>query len=96
MLKFSDFAENVQPMDGKKVKIIDLVDKPVIVLGFKIKNSSFVKGCGRYAAIQTDIGGEHFVSFTGSAILIEQLEKYGDRVPFSTIIRQIDRYYTFS
>jgi hypothetical protein len=96
MLKFSEFASDVKPMDGKKAKILDLLDKEITVIGFKIRNSSFNKGCGRYAALQTEYDGERFVSFTGSEVLIEQLEKYGDKIPFSTIIRQIDRFYTFS
>ena len=96
MLKFSDFANDVRPLDGKKIKIADMLDKPIVVIGFKIKNSNHIKGCGRYAAIQTDINGERFVSFTGSGIVIEQLEKYGEHIPFATVIRQIDKYFTFS
>ena len=46
--------------------------------------------------LQIDIGGEHRVVFTGSDVLIEQMEKYGECVPFSTEIKKIDRYYTFS
>lgn len=96
MLKFSDFAHDIKPLDGKKIKIADILDKQITVIGFKIKTSNFKKGCGRYAAIQTEIAGERFVSFTGSEILIEQLEKYGEHIPFTTEIKQIDKFYTFS
>jgi len=41
-------------------------------------------------------GGEKRVFFTGSDILIEQMEKYGSEIPFLTTIKKIDRYYTFT
>lgn len=31
-----------------------------------------------------------------SVILIEQIEKYKDEIPFLATIKQIDKYYTFS
>jgi len=36
------------------------------------------------------------VLFTGSDVLIEQMEKYGDQIPFAATIKKIDRYYTLS
>jgi len=96
MLKFSEFASEAKPLDGRKVKIAEILNKKIVVINFKIKTSNFTKGCWKYVAIQTEIEGERFVSFTGSGILIEQLEKYGEHVPFMTVIRQIDKYYTFS
>lgn len=39
--------------------------------------------------------GQHRVIFTGSDVLIEQMEKYGAEVPFATI-KKIYRYYTLS
>jgi hypothetical protein len=40
--------------------------------------------------------GKRKIIFTGSGILIEQLEKYADRLPFEAEIKQIDRFYSFA
>jgi len=96
MLKFSDFASDIQPLDGKKKKILEVIDKQIIVTNYKIKPSQYKKGSDLYVAIQADLNGERIIIFTGSLILIEQLEKYGDRIPFETKIKQIDKFFTFS
>jgi hypothetical protein len=36
------------------------------------------------------------VVFTGSSVLVEQMEKYGEKVPFIAVIKRVDRYYTMS
>lgn len=96
MLKFSEFASDVRPMDGIKIKISDLVNLPLVVTGYKIRNSQYKKGNDRYATIQIELNHEKRVVFTGSVVLIEQLEKYGDNIPFEATILLIDRFYTFS
>jgi len=95
MLKFSDFAEEVRPLDGKKVKIAEILNKKMVVINYKIKQSQYKKGSDRYATIQAEIDDERLVIFTGSLILIEQLEKYGDKMPFEAEIKQIDKFFTF-
>jgi hypothetical protein len=96
MLKFSEFASDVQPMDGVKIKMVDLINQPMVVTGYKIRNSQYKKGNDRYATIQIELNHEKRVVFTGSGVLIEQLEKYGEKIPFETTILLIDRFYTFS
>ena len=46
--------------------------------------------------MQIEHDGQHRVIFTGSDVLIEQMEKYEAEVPFATTIKKIDRYYTLS
>jgi len=36
------------------------------------------------------------VVFTGSDVLIEQMERYGEEIPFVATIKKVDRYYTLS
>jgi hypothetical protein len=36
------------------------------------------------------------VVFTGSDVLIGQVEKYADQIPFLTTIKKINRYYTMT
>jgi hypothetical protein len=33
------------------------------------------------------------VLFTGSDVLIEQMQKYGDQISFAATIKKIDRYF---
>lgn len=44
----------------------------------------------------TDENGEHKIFFTGSAVVMEQLEKYEEELPFQTTLKKIDKYLTLS
>jgi hypothetical protein len=97
MKKFSDFATEERPLDGVKVKLDDIIDKEIEIKNFKLANSNFSKNqSGKYATIQFVCEGELKVLFTGSDVLIDQLEKYKSEMPFLTIIKKINRYYTLS
>lgn len=94
--KFSDFAEESKPFDGDKKKIEDILNQEILVLDFKVKDSK-KKQDSLYATIQFKMGGgSKYIIFTGSIVLINQLEKYKENLPFYTIIKKIDRYYTFT
>lgn len=47
-------------------------------------------------SLQFELDGDRRVLFTGSDVLIEQVETYGDQIPFAATIKKIDRYYTLS
>gem|GEM_PF-6122095 len=51
---------------------------------------------GQCLMLQMMVDNEKRVLFTGSDVLIDQMKKYGDNVPFLAIIIKIDRYYTLS
>jgi hypothetical protein len=93
--KFSDFAEESRPFDGDKKRIEDILNQEILILDFKVKASK-KKQDTLYATIQFKIGDINFIVFTGSGVLIDQLEKYKDSIPFYTTIKKIDRYYTFT
>jgi len=95
--RFADFNADIKPLDGEKVKIDDVINIEVMVIGFNIRKAKYGKNAsGKCLALQIDLSGVHRVAFTGSDVLISQLEKYGDQIPFLTTIRKIDRYYTLS
>lgn len=99
MQRFSDFAQEATPLDGKKVKVDALVGCEIIITGFRLADSNFSKNkSGKYATVQFRRGEDESpeVFFTGSDILIEQVEKYADELPFLATIKKINRYYTFS
>jgi len=95
--RFSDFAEEEMPLDGEKIPIIQLLNRELEIIGYKIRPSKYEKNnSGKCLTLQVMVDGVKRVLFTGSDVLIDQMSKYGDQIPFSTIIKKIDRYYTFS
>jgi len=89
-----DFAEESKVFDGDKKKIDDILNQEILVLDFKVKNSKQKKDT-LYVTIQFKFQEENFIIFSGSGVLIEQLEKYKENLPFYTVIKKIDKYYTF-
>lgn len=95
--RFSDFADE-RPLDGAKARIEDVLNQEILVLAFKIRGSKFdgKTKSGKCLTLQFELEGHHRVLFTGSEVLLEQAEKYKDRMPFLATIKKIDRYYTFT
>lgn len=95
--RFSDFAEGDGPLEGDKVKIDSILNQEILITGYKIRNSKYRKeGTEQYLTIQFQIDEHERILFTGSNVLIDQLEKYKDNLPFYTTIKKVDRYYTFT
>jgi hypothetical protein len=65
-----------------------------------VKESKYKEETGRkrYMTLQFEQEGSEKpnVLFTGSEVLIGQIEKYREYLPFATKIQKIDRYYTFT
>ena len=93
--RFSDFATQDDVMDGNKIKIGELIDKEIEVVGFKIANSK-VKPNEKCLTIQFILDGEKRIVFTGSSVLADQCVKYESEMPFTATIKMIHKYYTFS
>ena len=107
MKKFSDFAEKANPiMDGRKIPLDDILDKDgrggkeVILLNFRISNSKYDDAKNpRCLTVQFAFPGkedEHYVFFSGSSVLMEQIEAHKDKLTFSTIVKRVGKYFTFS
>lgn len=95
--RFSDFAQEVKPMDGAKLKIDDVINREILIIGCKIKESKYSRtNSSNCLTIQFVMDSERYVVFTGSSVLIEQMEKYQHEIPFLATIKKIDRYYTLS
>lgn len=93
--KFSDFATEEKPLDGKKMGINDVLNQEVLILDFKRGQSKF-KENARYTTVQFEMDGETHVLFTGSEVISDQLERYKEHLPFVATIRKINRYYTLT
>lgn len=98
--KFSDFAaDEERPLEGEKVRLDSILNKPVVLCAFRVRNSKYKKdGCDRCATVQFYEAADtrKRIFFTGSGVIIGMLEKYGDRLPFETVIKKIDRYYSLT
>lgn len=93
--RFGDFAEDLKPFEGDKKKINDIFNQEILITNFKIRDSK-KRQDSSYATIQFRQGDSNYILFTGSEVLIDQLEKYKENLPFYTIIKKIDRYFTFT
>jgi len=98
MKKFSDFAE-ITTLEGDKMKIDNILNQNIVVIGARISKSKYSKNeSGKYLTLQFKMLDEEkpYVIFTGSEVLISQIEKYKEQMPFEAKIVKINRYYTFS
>ncbi len=97
MKRFSDFATDQVALDGDKVKLDEILNEPVVIIGYRIRKSRFSKNeSGEYLTLQFTREGKTWIVFTGSDVLIEQIKKYAQEIPFETSIRKINRYYVFT
>jgi hypothetical protein len=97
--RFADFAEEPGALDGTKLKLDDVLNQEILVIGYRVRQTKYPdKGSGKCLTLQFSLSGdpEMHVVFTGSGVLVEQMEKYGDRAPFVATIKKVDRYYTLS
>lgn len=97
MKRFGEFAKDENILDGEKMKLAEILNREITVVGYKIRGSQYAKSnAERYLSLQFELDGTKHVTFTGSNVLIDQVEKYKDEIPFLTTIIKIDKYFTFS
>jgi len=95
--RFSDFATEPPVLDGDKVRLDTILNREIEIVGYRVGDSSYSKNkSGKYLTLQINIENKVKIVFTGSDVLIKQVEKYADEIPFSATIKKINRYYTFS
>jgi hypothetical protein len=104
--KFSDFNLISKVLEGTKTSINDILDKPIAIYAFKVGVSHYKTK--EYATVQytsLDISdpeqfkikdNEKHIFFTGSQVIIDQLNQTKDKLPFVSVIRKIQKYYTLS
>ena len=94
MKKFSDFATGDATLTGNKIKLDDILEKEIVIKGYKVAVSKY--NDGQVLTLQFDLEEKEYILFTGSSVLINQIEKYKDEIPFMTKIERINKFYTFS
>jgi hypothetical protein len=85
-------------MMGDKIKIDSILGREVIVKGFKITDSKFVKSGNdnKLLTLQIELDNKEYIVFTGSTVLIGQSEEYKKEMPFVAKIEKINNFYTFT
>jgi len=97
MKRFSDFSKEQEVLDGDKVKLDSILNQEIKIIGYSVKKSQYEKNkSGDYLTVQFEMNGEKQIFFTGSDVLIDQLNRYREEIPFITTIKKINRYYTLS
>jgi len=92
MKKFSEFSEE-NILDGVKIKIDDILNKEITIIGSRISKSKY--GNKNCLTIQFEIDDNRHVLFTGSDVLTNQINKYKNEIPFKAKISKINKYYSF-
>lgn len=96
MKSFSEISDE-KILDGDKIKIDDLLNREIEVCAFRITDSRFPKNkSGKCLTLQIKENNTKRVVFTGSDVLIDQINKYGNHIPFTTTLRKINKYYTLT
>jgi hypothetical protein len=98
MNNFKDF--NIEPellsFTGDKIKIDKVLNKEIKVLDFKIEDSK-VKTGTKLLTLQIEKSGENHIIFTGSTILMQQIQKVQkDKFPFNTTIVKESEHLKFT
>ena len=92
---FADFARDKLPMPGDKKRLDEILNKEILVVDFRITNSK-KKPEGKCLQIQFVLNNQVCVAFTGSVVLIDQIQSARDKMPFRGTIVKMDRYYSLS
>lgn len=92
---FSDFAQSRLPMPGIKKRISQILEKEILIVDFRIMESKHRQN-SMCLQIQFVLDNEVCVAFTGSSVLLDQINYAQDKIPFRTKILKIDNYYTLS
>lgn len=98
MKKFSEFGikPDISYFDGDKIKIEKILNIPIIVLNYKISDSSKKPGT-KLLTLHIRRNGANNVIFCGATILMGMLDKIPkDGFPFETTIIKNGEHYEFT
>lgn len=95
MKRLSDFADDKLALEGVKMRIEEMDGKEFELLKCRFAPTRFEGRCSDYATLQFRFPGDEQIRvlFTGSTVIIEQLHKYIEQIPFTCMIVKINRYY---
>ena len=93
--KFSDFASPEDSrLGGEKKKLKEILGTEILLKNYRIAKSK--RNSGDYITIQFELGGQLYVVFTGSLVIMDQVKKYKENLPFLTTIVEIGNSFSLS
>lgn len=92
---FAKLAQDKLPMPGTKKRLEEILNKKIVLLDFRITKSNKREN-SECLQIQFLDDGDVHVLFTGSGVLIDQIQSIKDKLPLKTTVVKIDKYYSFS
>ena len=95
MRSFSEFAKNEGTVNGKKIKISEIIGETIAVTGAKIIESKY-KGYTECLLLQFEFMEKTYMTTTGSKVLIRQIKQFRDNIPFKATIINNNNCFTFS
>ena len=78
-----------------KKRLEEILNKKIVLLDFRITKSNKREN-SECLQIQFLDDGDVHVLFTGSGVLIDQIQSIKDKLPLKTTVVKIDKYYSFS
>ena len=98
--EIADVILDRETLDGTKVPIDSILNVPLIFTGWDIRPSKHKKdGAESCLTLQFIQDGRKHITFTGSNVLIQQIEAFeavcGDKRVFKAAIRKIDKFFKF-
>lgn len=92
---FAELARDKLPMPGTKKRLDEILNKKIVILDFRITKSNKREN-SQCLQMQFLCDGNIHVLFTGSGVLIDQIQSIRDNLPLKTVVVKIDKYYSFS
>lgn len=100
--EFADVVPDIGNLEGDKMPFSDILNKPLTFTGWEVRASKYKDKSGEHClTLQFLIDGVPHITFCGSDVLIDQLEKFEAALKpdqprrFRAMIRKIDRFYKF-
>jgi len=97
MKRFSDLnIDTAKSFVGTKVSVDDILNTEIVVEDYRIEDSTKKPGT-KYLQLQIVLNTIQHVVFTGSGVLMNQIEKASELngIPFIATIAKINKHYEF-
>jgi hypothetical protein len=93
--KFSDFATPEDSrLGGEKKRLDDILNIEILLKNFRIAKSK--QNSGDYITLQFELDNRLYIAFTGSQVIIDQMKKYKENLPFLAKIIKVGKSYSLS
>lgn len=93
--RFAVFARDKLPMPGVKKRLDEILNREILITDFRVTNSKQQQN-RQCLQMQFVLNNEVCVCFTGSSVLLNQIQEAKDNIPFYATVVKIDRYYSLS